>query len=245
MRAMIAPGVPISELGISSVEGITEAEALKEAAEFAEKIGLSAMACGESREVAYVKDGYRYVTQTGGEKVLLGTGYEVELIRTVQGVPVNYTGNIGFSGGEGESVDAPWEYETVTVGVTKDGVVYFKWNSPVTEPVTEIENAKLLDFEEIAKIFQKMIFVENSDVITMKTNNGFEIHRSFEVDRVSLGLGRIRSKGNIRKGLLVPVWDFWGTFSQTTDGHGEIEEYKILFTINAIDGTVIDRTVGY
>ena len=47
-------------------------------------------------------------------------------------------------------------------------------------------------------------------------------------------------KGTFDTGLLVPVWDFNGTVNDS----GRIDETSIM-TINAIDGTVIDRGLGY
>ena len=61
---------------------------------------------------------------------------------------------------------------------------------------------------------------------------------------------RIRSKENIEEGLLVPVWDFWGTEHYEYDGWdnygftGDNVE-RIVLTINAVDGRVIDRELGY
>ena len=45
---------------------------------------------------------------------------------------------------------------------------------------------------------------------------------------------------------MVPVWDFigdveYGDYSYKVDP----EKDKVVLTINAIDGTIIDRTVGY
>lgn len=42
---------------------------------------------------------------------------------------------------------------------------------------------------------------------------------------------------------MVPVWDFFGV--RTIDRERYDDAYSSLFTINAIDGTVIDRNYGY
>ena len=64
------------------------------------------------------------------------------------------------------------------------------------------------------------------------------------MNRVHLGLMRIKAKDTRGEGLLIPVWDFWGTRDFPADS-GEYVDEQILLTVNAIDGTVIDRDLGY
>lgn len=64
------------------------------------------------------------------------------------------------------------------------------------------------------------------------------------VDQVVLGYTRISEKDSFHTGLLVPVWDFIGTV-EVTDGKETGIEKKSILTINAIDGSVINRTLGY
>lgn len=67
-----------------------------------------------------------------------------------------------------------------------------------------------------------------------------ELKREIKVDSVKLGYAIISEEGTFDTGLLVPVWDFNGTVNDS----GRIDETSIM-TINAIDGTVIDRGLGY
>ncbi len=57
-----------------------------------------------------------------------------------------------------------------------------------------------------------------------------------------LGYSRISEADSFDTGLLVPVWDFMGTV--TNEAYGE-EEYRSVLTINAVDGSIIDRALGY
>ena len=70
--------------------------------------------------------------------------------------------------------------------------------------------------------------------------------KNITVTAVRLGLMRIIEKDNNDTAYLVPVWDFFGTYD--SDGGtlviGE-DGYETLLTINAVDGSVIDRTLGY
>ena len=71
---------------------------------------------------------------------------------------------------------------------------------------------------------------------------------SFQIRTVKLGYMRVHEKGNVREGELIPVWDFFGEetiFYDQTEPYAEAGPYKSLLTINAVDGTVIDRGLGY
>ena len=52
---------------------------------------------------------------------------------------------------------------------------------------------------------------------------------------------RISEADSYDTGLLVPVWDFQG---KVTDEYGS-EFAGSVMTINAIDGSIIDRSLGY
>ena len=109
--------------------------------------------------------------------------------------------------------------------------------SPYNEPTVELEDTQLMSFPEITDIFQRMIMVKNS---YLEGGDG----TTYYVNRVHLGLMRIKAKDTRGEGLLVPVWDFWGTRDFPADS-GEYVDEQILLTVNAIDGTVIDRNLGY
>ena len=94
-----------------------------------------------------------------------------------------------------------------------------------------------MDFADVTDIFQKMFAVkydgEDMDVT---------------IDAVRLSYMRVSEQDKNYTGLLVPVWDFYG--SQTwTLGNGEPYTFcdpdASLLTINAIDGSIIDRSLGY
>lgn len=87
-------------------------------------------------------------------------------------------------------------------------------------------------FEEIKNIFEKMVIVANAQ-------EGVQVF--IEIDRVVLGYARISEADSYDTGLLIPVWDFQG---RRTYGNG-LTDYGSLLTVNAIDGSVIDRSLGY
>ena len=93
-----------------------------------------------------------------------------------------------------------------------------------------------MSFAEITDVFQRMIMVKNS---WLEDTDG----STYLINRVHLGLMRIKAKDTRGEGLLVPVWDFWGIRDYSADR--DVQDEGICLTINAIDGTVIDRDLGY
>ena len=200
--------------------------------------------------LAYETDADGRLTEDAWRSMILATGYELQYVRCLNGFPISWTPIRGGAVPENESFNGAWHYEVITLDYTKEGLVYFYWSSPHTEPMLKVEDTQLMPFSDIAEIFAKMIMVKNSDVQIANERNGFTTFRNFEVHKVKLGLMRIRAKDSFDEGLLVPVWDFWGTEKWTYDGwdnygvdidHGE----EIILTINAIDGSMIDRDLGY
>ena len=143
-----------------------------------------------------------------------------------------------------------WMYEYITIDITEDGVKCFQWFSPHTEPVMLAEDSRLLPFNQVAEIFARMMMVKNNDVLYVNARNGFSTTRNFRIGKVSLTIMRIRDRENFDEGMLLPVWDFCGTVQYEYDGWdnygftGDHEE-RIFLTINAVDGSIIDRDLGF
>ena len=164
--------------------------------------------------------------------------YSISFTRTINGVSFNYN-SIGRSSGDavddGKGGKTPiWGTESISFIVTDDGVVQFEMSNllEVHEVVTEY--TKMKDFEDIMDIFKKMILIVHANVPEGEV-------RKMEIDRMELGLMRILEPNTLDSGVVVPVWDFYGRLQGE-----EYEDYdKIYLTINAIDGSIINRTVGY
>jgi hypothetical protein len=166
----------------------------------------------------------------------------------------------------------PYPYERMYMVIDDTGIVELQWVSPVKVVETVSENASILNFDEVMDIFEKQILIHNpsnalidltlaaemgmldgntdsADVITQYT---------YTVDRITLGLMQLPVIDNPNEYLLVPVWDFFGTEyveynSPVTDqstGNTKTSDSldrsaDSLLTINAIDGSIIDRSIGY
>lgn len=150
-----------------------------------------------------------------------------------------------------------WYLENILLDVGKDGVLCFAWTAPSTKPVVQQAQSALLPFEEIASIANTMlpeviVGPKETPLTQLDQYNGFETRMDVDITKVSLSLMRIRDKGSLQ-GTIVPVWDFWGTsdwYDAEPNAYGYHEkgmnyEYRPMLTLNAVDGTVVDRQLGY
>ena len=150
-----------------------------------------------------------------------------------------------------------WELENIYLDVGKDGILSFDWTAPSTQPMVQQAQSTLLPFEEIASIADTMLpeVIQGPDgrvLVEVDQYNGFETRMDVDITKVSLSLMRIRDKGSLQ-GTIVPVWDFWGTsdwYDAEPNAYGYQEkgmnyEYQPMLTLNAVDGTAVDRQLGY
>lgn len=237
--------VPVARMENPVEVTITKEEALKMGDALMLELGFENVVCDQITAVAFKELIF------GEERGVFDSGYELEYVRTVNGFPVAHTGFDGTSIPENDAYIGIWAYERITVYVSPNGIVYFKWTNPYTEPVIQTEDTQLLNFSDISDIFAKMIIVKNSDLKAQNDANGFDVIMNIDITDVRLSFMRIRSKDTLSEGLLIPVWDFWGTVSYhaADSAYSDVapsrEEYTIAMTVNAIDGTIVDRESGY
>lgn len=150
-----------------------------------------------------------------------------------------------------------WDLENILLDVGKNGVLRFAWTSPSTQPVVRQAESTLLPFEEIAAIADTMlpeviVGPKETPLTQLDQYNGFDTRMDVDITKVSLSLMRIRDKGSLQ-GTIVPVWDFWGTsdwYDAEPNAYGYQEkgmnyDFQPMLTLNAVDGTVVDRQLGY
>lgn len=229
---------------------ISQEDAIAIANTLLEQLGLTDMVCNEIRAISYYKQSrYAYLYSRPAVREVFDAGYQMCFIRSVGGIPVTCTGN-GTSVPENEDIQS-WAYEKILINVNNDSVVYFCWSSPYTQPEIETASNQLLPFSDIQDIFAKMIMVTNEDILAQNIANGFVVHKNMDVHDVTLSLMRIRDKGNATEGRLIPVWDFWAM----DKAHAVDRSYsdlvyeggydEVILTINALDGSIVDRGFGY
>lgn len=176
--------------------------------------------------------------------------YVFRMLRKVDGVKVESTHGMSQTsvemavGEEKMAVGKEWAYEYMLIAVDDEGVCSFNWYAPleITEHLTD--NTTMKPWGDIQNIFEKMLMVQNA------TYENIESYKSvsFDITHVSLSLQRIMERDSYTTGLIVPVWNFYGT-TTFTEQDGRIMKfdsfYKPLISINAIDGSVIDVDSGY
>lgn len=180
------------------------------------------------------------------EKKMLDAAYLFQFSRNLDGVPVTHEMSMGGGLEDMDSTLVPWGYERCTVLVGDDGIQKVDLNNPYDIGEIKTENVKLMDFDSIIKIYEQMMEVTNADIVN------YEARRTFHIRDIKFGYTRIYDpSADNDTGLLVPVWDFFGAFdAQDLDGNfmtkasGEKSSQSFM-TINAIDGSVIDRGLGY
>lgn len=195
-------------------------------------------------------------------KYLSGMGYGVHLYRVEDGIPITYTyedgGFIDYdfekliqameNGEELVPESVYWPYEEMTFIYTNDGLRTFEWINPyIIENMSE-EYVFLLPFSDISNIFEDLILKKSADSFN---NEGDTV--DIQVDKVVLSYMRVREKGSL-EGTLIPVWDFFGT-KIYKNAAGEVDNVvdrvydgvtpASMMTINAMDGTIVERGLGY
>lgn len=180
--------------------------------------------------------------------------YVFYFTRNVQGVPITYQESRLDSDALAEQYAPYWGQESVRVAVDDSGLVEFYWAAPMETKEVRNANVELLPFGEIQKIFQENI-ARNVDFINENTE---VIHRDFHINRIVLGLTKVREKDAQNGFTLIPTWSFFGyevdRYGKADEGgyvldenneHKEESVGRSFLTINAIDGSIIDPKLGY
>ena len=147
--------------------------------------------------------------------------------------------------GEGVIMRDLWgpEYMQIT---TYEGEIYdiYWYNSSKIKEV-ENENVKLLPWKEVQEIFEQQIDFMLTPAMGHRKEEGQRIYfpqpTDITIDRIHLGLTKVLVK-DTDEYRLIPTWNFFGTDNSPND---VVRYEKCYLTINAIDGSIIDRGVMY
>ena len=174
------------------------------------------------------------------------SGYIHKLIftRTFNEVPVTYVSESRYKTLNSEQLyREPWRDEKLEISIDKTGVIGFEWINPVRVNQVINNNVEILPFEQIKNTFSKQILINNA-----YREEGNTESVEININRITLGLVKIAKK-NSDEYMYVPAWDFFGTITEEyIDDMGSYidDRYGVSFmTINAIDGTIIDRNLEY
>ena len=228
--------------GISKEEAIAQGDALMQA------LGLDAMELDDVQQQDTGEWQLCYMPTVNGFCL---SSIREDVVETNGGEKVSHFQYYTYLASEETNADpVSWPMESVWVLVGKDGILDFTWQSPSGETIVKEEQTALLPFEEIASIANTMLPVvivgpKSHSLVDLDRINGFDTKMDVEITKVSLTLMRIRDKGSLQ-GTIVPVWDFWGTSSwYRADEQPQNYDTQPMLTLNAIDGTVVSRELGY
>lgn len=170
-------------------------------------------------------------------------GYGIYFTRVLEGIPVTYTHAMGAT--MEEDMDVSWPYESICLIYTKEGFANFQWIDPYQIEKESDEYVFLLPWPEVQGIFEEMLTKKYRDYFA----DSKDVSVSFEINEVRLGYMRVIEKGNVTEGKMVPVWDFFGketiSYPDASEPYVIDGPYESWLTINAMDGTIIDRELGY
>ena len=131
-----------------------------------------------------------------------------------------------------------WPGEIVELRINDAGIAGFAYQAPIEVTETVVENASMKPFSAVKDTFEKMICIVNAPEDSNLTAMA-------DIDKVRLSYSRISEKNDFDSGLIVPVWSFEGKIRYGFRGDYGIGHPGSHLTINAIDGSIIDKTLGY
>ena len=191
---------------------------------------------------------FQYVYQIPWSRVAVYT-------KNYDGIPVTYAKSYAKSELEPYNYDWPIECVRITMDMNLN-IEYLAWSSPSRTAAVVHENVSLLPFEEVQKLITTNIrYVEPTLRYQDKA-----LHRTIVIDRIVLGFMRVRQIGLAECYQLIPVWDCFGYYkdhyASQDDSEFVVNENNdaivdtaggsgSFLTINAINGSVIDRHLGY
>ena len=240
-------------------------DVMKEVTEAVNQMGLGEYSVqGGGYYASWIADEYAMSSEEYyNSRYLANMGYGVHLYRVVDGIPITYTYEDGgvITGEDAEkwsqamengddyvSEVVYWPYEEMMLMYNNDGFHTFEWKNPYTIEDISGEYVFLLPFSDISNIFEEMLLKKQADNFN---NEGDTV--DIQVDEVVLSYMRVREKGSL-EGTLIPVWDFFGTKTYK-NAAGEVDLVldrvydgvlpESMMTINAMDGTIVDRRLGY
>ena len=220
---------------------ITAEQARVQADTFIQGLGLSSnMVCGSIEAGIDLDDSTVLMEGDEINYSATQTVWILRYVRTVEGIPMTYTGDTGSNVESEEDYAQPWPYETMYLMIDETGIVEFHWTSPYTDPEIVTSDTNLPQFAEIQQVFEKMVLINYSYFET----GALQI----DIDSVQLGLMRVTDIGDRDSGILIPVWDFMGSVTAIREGEEPDlwqQTSSSRLTINAIDGSIIDRGLGY
>lgn len=167
----------------------------------------------------------------------------VRFERVMDGIPVSaviasHASDSAAPAEENTAFVPTYQPESLFVAVGDEGILGFEWSNVAEVTAKRSKNVALLPFDDVLEraknnVFYK-IYAEEDIAVEMTIN------------QIELSLMRIGKRDDTGTFLIVPVWDFIGDMRRTfPEGDEWLDNGLSFLTLNAIDGSVIDREKGY
>ena len=153
-----------------------------------------------------------------------------------------------------EIYSLPFSFEEIKVKVTNDEIVEFKWSNPTDTTHVLNENAKLMPFDEIAKIAVNHMKLKYNMITIASLPEDFPSYEEelakylsaeIKITEIRLGLGGVPAYNSPGEYMLIPVWSFYGSTAKELEGENKRQLYEDLYmpllSINAVDGSIIEQ----
>ena len=180
-----------------------------------------------------------------GQGNLMEYGYRFYYTRVLNGIPVSYVYVQGGADTESRvqtTMYAPVPpYEKLFIDVGENGIFQIQLQHPL-QIGDVMGEAALLPFDQIMEVFGR---IAPLSIAANELNSKFrnQYVNNLYIKEIRLGYMCTMDRDRPERHLLIPVWDFYGE-REFRDGYYTFDNQS-LFTINAMDGTVIDRDYGY
>ena len=199
-------------------------------------------------------------------------GWACVFMREINGCPTAYESTDVGSDME-STVRQPIPYEQMTIVMDDFGMASFEWKTPMTVKSIDNPDVTLLPFDEIFNRAKNNLIQRGAyEAVDAKDNNGNDVSDpgcTLKITKVALGLMRV-AKANSSDYYYIPVWNFFSEI-ENTPGYYErmgFEPFNMdnivdengnincgvtdgdpfawgAVTVNALDGSIIDRDLGY
>ncbi len=239
--------IPMANYEEQTATDMTQEEAVALAQQTINKLGLNDM----------VLSNVWAQTVNGSDSEVCS--YSMQFIRTYSGIPISGS---QFVDEADEALYGPvYESESVYVYIRDKAITSFEWRNPIEVTETENDNVALLPFEDIMENFRTQMAIEYNII---KLSHYSEENPDFDeyiatiksggvnISKIELGYMRMSVQDQSGSYRLVPVWRFYGDESIVTEIEGKDvpsgvsgDGSTLCLTLNAIDGSPVDETMGY
>lgn len=169
--------------------------------------------------------------------------YAFQFSRVIDGVPVTYTSHsVNGASADEQQYSSPPRTEAISCAIDQERIVGVRWDNPWEIGEVISEDVKLLPFDKIMEVFGAIAPLSIQNMENENQAVGGKSNR-WEIKEIRLGYMPVLRKDNSGEWELRPVWDFIGIRSFAHEYYNWPGNSAL--TIDAIDGTVIDRRYGY